>query len=195
LDLAVAISQTKILTKAENSIQVLELAKSHMDPSFSLARMESEKISSFQLMRNPDAARLVLGLVLFLPNTEEGSKLAKRAFDQIIRLCDPSRLGSTLSQIANCGMTWSLTNQREFASILGDTSHPLFPRFTLLLRRIAAFSMSYSDFVYVIRGIAGPLLKVEKAERQHPDPLGANLYGLQWQPLDFQFRFGSSIRN
>jgi hypothetical protein len=50
LDLAAAICQTKILTKAEKS------------PSFSLARVESEKNSRVQWMRNPDAVRLVLGL-------------------------------------------------------------------------------------------------------------------------------------
>jgi Beige/BEACH domain/PH domain associated with Beige/BEACH len=162
LDLAIAISQTKILEEPENAAQILELAMSHMDPSFSLTKIDLEKGSKSQLMRNPDAARLVLGLVLFLPNSEEGHALAKRAFDQVIRLCDPSRLGSTLSQIAKCGMVWSITNPNEFAPVLDDTSHPLYPRFTLLLRRVAAFSMSYSDFVSLIRGIAGPLLTDER---------------------------------
>lgn len=160
LDFAVAICQTKILEKPDSAVPILELAMTHMDPSFSLARVDSDKGGvKVQLMRNPDAARLVLGLVLFLPTTKEGSTLAKRAFDQIIRLCDPSRLGSTLTQIANCGLTWSITNPTEFACILDDTSHPLYTRFTLLLRRIAAFSMSYSDFVSILRRIAGPLLK------------------------------------
>jgi hypothetical protein len=162
LDLAVSISQTKIMEKPENAVQVLELAMSHMDPSFNLTRLDVEQGSKAQLMRNPDAARLVLGLVLFLPGTEDANTLARRAFDQIIRLCDPSRLGTTLSQIAKCGMVWSITNPKEFAPILDDTSHFLYPRFTLLLRRIAAFSMSHSDFVSVIRGIAGPLLRDEK---------------------------------
>ena len=164
LDLAIAIAQTKMLENPETAVQVLELAMSHMDSSFSLARVESEKGSKVQLMRHPDAARFVLALVLFLPDTDEGHTLAKRAFDQIIRLCDPSRLGSTLSQIANCGMIWSLTNPKEFAPILDDKSHPLYTRFTLLLRRIAAFSMSYCDFVSIVRNIAGPLLKNEKAD-------------------------------
>jgi hypothetical protein len=165
LDFAVAISQTKILENTESgAIPVLELAMSHMDPSFSLTRVETDKGAKIQLMRNPDAARLVLGLALFLPNTKEGGALAKRSFDQIIRLCDPSRLGSTLTQIADCGLIWSITNPREFSSVLDDTSHPLYTRFTLLLRRIAGFSMSYNDFVSIIRGIAGPLLKDEKAD-------------------------------
>ena len=162
LDLAVSISQTKMMENPEIAVQVLELAMSHMDPSFNLTRLDVEQGSKAQLMRNPDAARLVLGLVLFLPETEDANTLAKRAFDQIIRLCDPSRLGTTLSQIAKCGMVWSITNPKEFAPILGDTSHFLYPRFTLLLRRIAAFNMSHSDFVSVIRGIAGPLLRDEK---------------------------------
>eukprot|EP00934_Nitzschia_sp_Nitz4_P005324 Nitzschia sp. Nitz4//scaffold43_size134323//124879//134327//NITZ4_003322-RA/size134323-augustus-gene-0.228-mRNA-1//1//CDS//3329552017//5314//frame0 len=165
LDFAIAISQTRILDRHECAVEMLELAMSHMDPSFSLSRVESEKVGSkVQLMRNPDAARLVLGLALFLPNTKEAGSLAKRSFDQIIRLCDPNRLGSTLTQIANCGLTWSITNPREFASILDDTSHPLYTRFTLLLRRIAAFSMSYSDFVSILRRIAGPLLKDAKTD-------------------------------
>lgn len=162
LDLAVAISQTKIMEKTDTAEQVLELAMSHMDPSFNLTKLDVEQGSKAQMMRNPDAARLVLGLVLFLPETDEANTLARRAFDQIIRLCDPSRLGTTLSQIAKCGMVWSITNPKEFAPVLDDTSHHLYPRFTLLLRRIAAFSMSHSDFVSVVRGIAGPLLRDEK---------------------------------
>ncbi|KAG7347447.1 WD40 repeat-containing protein [Nitzschia inconspicua] len=158
LDFAIAISQTKVMKDPENAAQVLELAMSHIDPSFSLTKIDLEKDYKTQLMRNPDAVRLILGLVLFLPSSEEGHALAKRAFDQVIRLCDPSRLGSTLSQIAKSGMVWSITNPNEFAPILDDTTHPLYPRFTLLLRRIAAFSMSYSDFVSVIRAIVGPLL-------------------------------------
>jgi hypothetical protein len=162
LDFAIAISQTKILEEPENAAQVLELAMSHMDPSFSLTNIDAEKGSKSQTMRNPDGARLVLGLVLFLPDSEEGHTLAKRAFDQIIRLCDPSRLGSTLSQIAKSGMVWSITNPNEFSPVLEDTSHPLYPRFTLLLRRIAAFSMSFNDFVSMIRCIAGPILRDER---------------------------------
>lgn len=165
LDLAVAMSQTKILVRPESAVPILELAMSHMDPSFSLARIDTDKVGNkVQKMRNPDAARLVLGLALFLPNTNEGTTLAKRSFDQIIRLCDPSRLGSTLTQIADCGLIWSITNPNEFASVLDDTTHLLYTRFTLLLRRIASFSMSYADFVSVVRGIAGPLLKDTNAD-------------------------------
>eukprot|EP00980_Cylindrotheca_fusiformis_P008522 scaffold1807_cov140-Cylindrotheca_fusiformis.AAC.14 len=163
LDFAIAISQTKILESPESAGQVLDIAMMHMDPSFSLAQVESDKASKSHLMRNPDAARLVLGLSLFMPKSKEGALLAKRAFDNIIRLCDPSRLGSTLSQIANCGMVWSITNPREFAPILDEPSHHLYPRFALLLRRIASFSMSYNDFVSMLRGIAGPLL-IEEGE-------------------------------
>ncbi|VEU36285.1 unnamed protein product [Pseudo-nitzschia multistriata] len=164
LDFAIAISQTRIMKASGNAVQILELAMSHMDPSFNLTKVDVEKSNKVQMMRNPDAARLVLGLVLFLPENKEGDKLAKRAFDQIIRLCDPSRVGTTLPQIAKCGMVWSITNPKEFGPILDDTSHRLYPRFTLLLRRIAAFSMSHSDFVSVFRGIAGPLLRDERTD-------------------------------
>lgn len=183
LDFAVAMCQTRILERPDSAVPIMELAMSHMDPSFSLARVDSDKGGTkVQLMRNPDAARLVLGLVLYLPNTKEGSTLAKRAFDQIIRLCDPSRLGSTLTQIANCGLIWSITNPREFASIIDDTTHPLYTRFTLLLRRIAAFSMSYSDFVSIIRSIAGPLLKDAKADSRIRLPVISS--SIRQQPLN-----------
>ena len=162
LDFAVAVSETKILEEPENALQVLDMALAHMDPAFTMASVDPDKKSKY--MRNPDAARLILGLVLYLPKTEEGDLLARRALDNMIRLCDSSRLGSTLSQLAECGMIWSLTNPKEFAPIFDNTSHPFYPRFTLLLRRIAALSMSYSDFVSMLRSIAGPLLKADKAE-------------------------------
>ena len=60
MDLAIAISQTKVLEEPENAAQVLELAMSHMDPSFSLTKIDVEKGSKSQSMRNPDGARLVL---------------------------------------------------------------------------------------------------------------------------------------
>mmetsp|Transcript_31498 Transcript_31498/g.76019 ORF Transcript_31498/g.76019 Transcript_31498/m.76019 type:complete len:3637 (+) Transcript_31498:249-11159(+) len=161
LDFAIAISQTKILEAPETAVQVFDIAMSHMDPSFSL--IQADATSTALLIRNPDAARLVLGLSLFLPKTKDGVLLSKKAFDNIIRLCDPSRLGSTLSQLANCGIIWSITNPKEFAPILDDTPHHLYPRFMLLLRRVASFSMSYNDFVSMLRGISGPLL-IEEGE-------------------------------
>jgi hypothetical protein len=164
LDLSIAISRTNILDNPEDALQVLDLAMAHMDQSCSVSRVESEKGTKIQSLRNPDAARLVLGLATFLPDTEDGNTLGKRAFDQIIRLCDPSRLGSTLSQIASSGLCWSITNPREFSPLLDDTSHHLHTRFVLLLRRIAAFSMSYNDFVATLRCIAGPLLKDDSAD-------------------------------
>jgi hypothetical protein len=164
LDLSIAISRTNILDNPEDALRVLDVAMGHMDQSCSVSRVESEKGTKIQSLRNPDAARLVLGLATFLPDTEDGNTLGKRAFDQIIRLCDPSRLGSTLSQIASSGLCWSITNPREFSPLLDNTSHHLHTRFVLLLRRIAAFSMSYNDFVATLRCIAGPLLKDDSAD-------------------------------
>ena len=69
-----------------------------------------------------------------------------------------------MSQIAGCGMIWSLTNPKEFGPVINDTNHPLYSMFTILLKRIAAFGMSYNDFVSVIRGVAGPLLRDEKSD-------------------------------
>ena len=159
LDLAIGISRTMILENSEDAVRVMDLAMSHMDPALSVSREESEKGAKLQLLRNPDAARLVLGLVTSLPDDDEGQTLAKRAFDQVIRLCDPARAGSTLSQLASCGLCWSITNPNQFASLFDDTSHHLHTRFLLLLRKIASLGMSYSDFVSVLRCVAGPLLK------------------------------------
>jgi hypothetical protein len=159
LDVAIGISRTMVLENSENAIRVMDMAMSHMDPSLSVSRAETEKGAKIQLLRNPDGARLILGLVTLLPDSEEGQTLAKRAFDQLIRLCDPSRLGSTLSQLASCGLCWTITNPNQFASLFDDTAHPLHTRFILLLRRIAAISMSYSDFVYMLRCVSRPLLQ------------------------------------
>eukprot|EP00984_Skeletonema_dohrnii_P035912 scaffold36291_cov133-Skeletonema_dohrnii-CCMP3373.AAC.1 len=72
--------------------------------------------------------------------------------------------GSSLSRLASSGLCGSLTSQTEFAHMLEDRSHFLYSRFVLLLRRIAAFSMTYNDFVSLLRCVAGPILLAEDEE-------------------------------
>ena len=197
LDLAMAMSRTMILENSDDAVRVMDLALSHMDPALSVSREETEKGAKIQLLRNPDAARLILGLVTLLPDDEEGQTLAKRAFDQVIRLCDPSRIGSTLSQLSSCGLCWSITNPNQFASLFDDTTHHLHTRFLLLLRRIATVGMSYSDFVSVLRCVAGPLLKdgggdsrirlpviSSSVRRRHNKRDGADMNSKDWQDRD-----------
>ena len=164
LDLSVAISQTRVLEDSENAMNMMDMAMAHMDKSCSISKVEADKSNKLQALRNPDAVRFVLGLATFFPDTNDGQIMSKRAFDQIIRLCDPSKSGSTLPQIASSGLVWTLTNPKEFSPLLDDTTHHLHTRFVLLLRRIAAFSMSYNDFVATLRCIAGPLLKDDSAD-------------------------------
>ena len=50
--------------------------------------------------------------------------------------------------------------------MLEDRTHHLYSRFVLLLRRIAAFSMSYMDFVSMLRCVAGPILKADSKDNR-----------------------------
>ena len=104
-------------------------------------------------------------MAIFLPSNEFGVSMSRLVLDEMLRLCLPDKVGSTLSQIASCGLSWSITHGKEFGQILGDPGHHLYSRFVLLLRRIAAFSMTYMDFVGILRCVAGPLLKPDKDTR------------------------------
>eukprot|EP00567_Pseudictyota_dubia_P012746 CAMPEP_0197456654 /NCGR_PEP_ID=MMETSP1175-20131217/43952_1 /TAXON_ID=1003142 /ORGANISM="Triceratium dubium, Strain CCMP147" /LENGTH=84 /DNA_ID=CAMNT_0042990789 /DNA_START=1 /DNA_END=251 /DNA_ORIENTATION=- len=77
--------------------------------------------------------------------------------------------GTTLSQIAQSGLSRSLTNPKEFAPYLEDRSHHLYSRFVLLLRRVASFSMTYMDFVALLRCVAGPILLDDGDDRTGPN--------------------------
>jgi flagellar basal body rod protein FlgC len=115
-------------------------------------------------IRNADATRLVLGLSTRLPDTEDHKSLAKCAFDELLRLCANDMAGSSLTRLASSGLCTSLTSRQEFASMLEDRSHFLYSRFVLLLRRIAAFSMTYIDFVSLLRCVAGPILLADQVD-------------------------------
>ena len=171
INYANAIASTGILCSARYATQTLNLTLAYMDPSLSLRTKEErqrdeEAGKKVQYLRNPDASRLLLGIATCLPLTEMGILLSKRALEEMLRLCAPDMIGTTLSQIAACGLCWGITNSKEFAPILEDRTHHLYSRFVLLLRRIAAFSMSYMDFVSLLRCVAGPMLKVDSKDNR-----------------------------
>ena len=156
-DLAVAIAGTGLLRKYDTAIQVVELCLMHIDSALQTVET-TENINNLQSLRNPDGLRLLLGLCAFLPDTEGGNSVANAAFDLILRLSDGDKAGSTLRDLASCGLCSSLTDPAEFGPILFDKDHPLRLKFRLLLIQLASFSMSYMDFVGTIRCLTGPLL-------------------------------------
>lgn len=177
MDFAAAISSVGLLRSPLYAVKVLDLAASFMDPSIaSLSQLQGESgktVGTARLLRNPDASRLVTGLVTYLPTTEEGVALATRAMDEVIQLTDPENKG-TLSQLASCGLCATLTTQSEFTSILTDRSHCLHDRFALLLKRISAFSMDYIDFVSMLRCVAGPILRADSKDARIRLPVISN---------------------
>lgn len=154
LDLAAAVGGTGILG-TEKASAVLDLALSHVDPS--LAEAETDKVA--RVVRNPDAVRFVLGLALFMSQVD----VAERALDEMLSLCTPDKVASTLPQISSCGICCSLTDPKEFGPVLANREHPLHEKFVKLLIRLSSHRMSYSDFVGLLRCMACPLLTVGNA--------------------------------
>ena len=163
IDFAAAIAGTGILKTSRGALAVVNLSLAYVDPVLRFSSEKDTKKGEEQkknlFVRNPDASRLVMGVAICLPMTESGITLSKQALDEMLRLCAPDMTASSLSQIASCGLCWSITNRGEFAHILVDRVHHLYSRFVLLLRRIAAFSMTYTDFVGMLRCVAGPILR------------------------------------
>lgn len=176
--LATAISGTGILREPRRALLVVNHALKFMESSLGLPvpgeeKKEEAKEDASGFIRNPDAVRLILGLAVRLPETDEGITLSKTAFKEIIRLCSTDRSGSSLSQIASSGLISSLTSPKEFAPYLEDVGHPLYALFVLLLRRLASFTMTYMDFVALLRCVAGPILRDDAAEEAEDDDLKA----------------------
>eukprot|EP00978_Attheya_sp_CCMP212_P011864 scaffold29466_cov56-Attheya_sp.AAC.2 len=173
LAFARAVSETGILNSPEHAQVVVNLALSFLEPSLLVDKgsRTSGNLSNrsldedeHMLIRNPEGARFILGLAVWLPSTPDGIALSKHCLDQILLLCSPDRVGTTLSQIAFSGLMYSLTNPLEFAPFCMDRSHHLYSHFEELIRRIASFNMSYMDFTSLLRCVAGPLLRVESLE-------------------------------
>ena len=156
LKLAAAVVSSGILD-TDSARNTFEMAFSHCDPALSKLGAAAD----VQSVRNPDGVRFVLGLALFSPTSADG--IATEAFDDILRLCQPSRSATTLSQIATSGMCRSLTDFDEYGAVL-FSDHPRQWHFLELLHSVAAFSMSYADFVSLLRCIAGRFLAVGSAD-------------------------------
>mmetsp|Transcript_30241 Transcript_30241/g.46140 ORF Transcript_30241/g.46140 Transcript_30241/m.46140 type:complete len:3721 (-) Transcript_30241:46-11208(-) len=169
-DYACAIFETGILSRDCHASRILDLALTFIDPNLKFQSGRSsqakgtELLPKAQMLKNPDGTRLLMALAACLPSTESETALSKSALDEMLRLCAPDMVGSSLSQIASCGVCLSITNHRQFGNILENRSHHLYSRFVLLLRRIAAFSMTYMDFVSMLRCVAGPLLRVDSKD-------------------------------
>ena len=161
LNLATAIAGTELLTTT-SVITIFDLVFGHIDPNLKAA----SQVSTIQSLRNPDAIRLALGIALFLPNARDGNEMATEMFDRLMRLSEHDRISSTLPQLASCGLCYSLTSRMEFGPILFDTEHHLRSRFATLLTRVAAFGMSYMDFVGMLRNIAAPILCTDGSDNR-----------------------------
>lgn len=115
--------------------------------------------SNIRFLRNADAIRLILGTIILLPLEEPFLNLAKDCLSVILDLCAPYRAGTTLNQIAETGICVSLSTHPDFVAIFDNIEHPLHNKFVELLMRISSFKLSYMDFVSMLRGIAGPIVK------------------------------------
>ena len=153
LNLSAAIAGTGVF-ETDRAGQVVDLILGHIDPELT----DAKKATSVQSVRNPDSIRLALGAAVFMPNARTGNPLATQLVDQMLRLCEPDRLASTLPQLANCGICYSLTDPKEFGPILFEENHSLQSRFSLFLCRTASHSMSYMEFVSILRNVAGPVI-------------------------------------
>jgi hypothetical protein len=175
IEFANAIAGVGILSDITNARIVMNMALELIHPKLALAseggankRVTSSNPDSNHpgeniiMIRNADATRLVLGLTTQLPDTDAHKSLAKNSFDELLRLCANDMAGSSLARLASSGLCTSLTSHKEFAFMLDDRSHFLYSRFVLLLRRIAAFSMTYDDFVSLLRCVAGPILLADQ---------------------------------
>ena len=167
-EFAGAIAGTGILDDVPRARAVMNLALELIHPRLVLSpggkRTNADKSPDARdiVLRNADAVRLVLGLATRLPSTDGHRGLAKNAFDELLRLCANDMAGSSLARLASSGLCTSLTSPSGFAPMLEDRSHFLYSRFVLLLRRIAAFSMSHNDFVSLLRCVAGPILAADQ---------------------------------
>jgi Beige/BEACH domain/PH domain associated with Beige/BEACH/Concanavalin A-like lectin/glucanases superfamily/WD domain, G-beta repeat len=159
LNLGAVLSGTG-LTATPRARSVLNLALGHMDPALA----KDGDLSDVNFVRNPDAVRLGLAMAMYLPDSRIKNEEAIRILDTILRLCENDRVSTTLPQLASCGLSFSLTNPKEFGPLLFDNDHALRSRFAGILSRIAACNMSYMDFVGVLRNIVGPILQTEGSD-------------------------------
>ncbi|KAL7513979.1 hypothetical protein ACHAXN_011851 [Cyclotella atomus] len=176
IELATVISETGIIYDISNARAVMNLALELIHPRLMLndgrrPASEAKALTDNISIHNADASRLVLGLSIRLRDTESHKTLAKNAFDELLRLCANDMAGSSLARLASSGLCSSLTSQNEFAFMLDDRTHFLYSRFVLLLRRIAAFRMTYNDFVSLLRCVAGPIILADQYDGEDDESL------------------------
>lgn len=188
IDFSRSIAGTGILHSADSAMSILNLSLAFMDPSLKFE--EDDRTKEFNqateviCLRNADASRLLIGIARHLPSTETGKAFARRALDELLHLCGPEKRGTTLAQIASGGLCRSITDRKEFAAMFEDKQHDLYSRLVSLLRRLAAFSMSYVDFVAMLRSVAGPILKVESKDSRIRLPVISSSIRMQGQLLN-----------
>lgn len=127
---------------------------------------DTNPVVGIHTLRNSDAAKLVLGMAISLPKDQQFRRISECALNILIQLCSPDNAGTTLEEIANCGLCRTLVSGDGFSFIFDDLDHPLYSRFVALLRRVASFKMSYMDFVALLRFIANPLLTANHASHK-----------------------------
>ena len=135
-------------------------------------------------LRNPDASKLVLGLAISLPKDSKFMTISSYALNVLIELCSPARAGTTLDQIANCGLCRTLVSDDGFSFIFDDFEHPLYPRFVALLRRVASFKMEYMDFVALLRFIAHPLITATQGQSKDRSQLTLPIISSSFNPIE-----------
>ena len=155
--LSEAITCTGILNIRQYALFVSKLALQLIESDVSISKDDTLSRPVFlQFISNPGAICLVLEFSLNL--SKDLLDLSKKLLDQILSLCAPDRIGTTLPQLAKSELVFILTNQNKFRQIIGDQNHPLHSRFLLLLRRVAGYNMSYKDFISLLRYIGAPIL-------------------------------------
>ncbi len=156
-----------LLDTPQHALAIMNLSLGLLHPKLriTLENNESNKnpVAGIQTLRNSDAAKLVLGMAISLPKDKEFRSISEYALNVLIHLCSPNNAGTTLEEIANCGLCRTLISDDGFSFIFDDLDHPLYSRFVTLLRRVASFKMSYMDFVALLRFIAYPLLTSNQA--------------------------------
>jgi len=151
LRIAEVVTQIGILEACPDDM--IAMALGQVDPVLTAAG--TKKVD--QLVRNPDALRLLLGLVVRLP--EASRELASQSLEKILLIVHSSNSG-VVSQVASCGLCSSLTSPLELGAVIGNTEHPFFEQFYEVLTILSAHKMSFTDFTNLLRCMAGPLLSV-----------------------------------
>ena len=145
-----------------HALVIMNLSLGLLHPKLRITLNNNEKdedpIAGIHNLQNSDAAKLVLGIAISLSKEQEFRNISEYALNILIELCSPQNAGTTLEEIANCGLCRTLVSDDGFSFIFDDLDHPLYSRFVALLRRVASFKMTYMDFVGLLRFIANPLL-------------------------------------